>query len=464
MSDFVRDSHMMDPNLHEVLAIMATRSVRQVYMKLLAPNDNSKNQPYFGGSFEALNIFPVSGEFTLHTPESQKAGVASRGPGLKGALDFAWLDGYGREYQAPHAQLILYPQYPEVRFSGFLRSCAWAPRELMDPAKRGRQHGRILFLGVTDEGRILGYLAPPESAAAREAFALACEPDCGVFRSIDLVEVRRGVADSRELLLTELGRISRKGWISGKSLDVNGKIRPCRSSNCGGYTLEAELGVRPNGYSEPDFYGWEVKQHDVRDLDKPSARAVTLMTPNPDRGHFVELTLPDFIRTYGYPDRRGRPDRLNFGGLHRFGERQPLTGLSLHLRGFDIAKPNTFAADGALTLEDTDGRVAAGWSFVKLLDHWKRKHNRAVFVPSVGRKADDGSRTYRYGGRVGLGTGTGFPLLLQAVANGALYYDPGIKLEGASLAVPTTKSRSQFRIKSTDLARLYHNWEEVDTP
>jgi hypothetical protein len=31
------------------------------------------------------------------------------------------------------------------------------------------------------------------------------------------------------------------------------------SSNCGGYTLEAELGATPNGYSEPDFMGWEIK-------------------------------------------------------------------------------------------------------------------------------------------------------------------------------------------------------------
>jgi len=30
-----------------------------------------------------------------------------------------------------------------------------------------------------------------------------------------------------------------------------------RVSNRGGYTLEAELGITPNGYSEPDFMGWE---------------------------------------------------------------------------------------------------------------------------------------------------------------------------------------------------------------
>jgi hypothetical protein len=37
----------------------------------------------------------------------------------------------------------------------------------------------------------------------------------------------------------------------------------CEAPNCGGYTLEAELGITPNGYSEPDFLGWEVKQFGV---------------------------------------------------------------------------------------------------------------------------------------------------------------------------------------------------------
>ncbi len=32
--------------------------------------------------------------------------------------------------------------------------------------------------------------------------------------------------------------------------------------------LEAELGVTPNGYSEPDFMGWEIKQFGVKKFDK----------------------------------------------------------------------------------------------------------------------------------------------------------------------------------------------------
>ncbi|MEO0062747.1 MAG: hypothetical protein RLZZ08_1307, partial [Pseudomonadota bacterium] len=32
------------------------------------------------------------------------------------------------------------------------------------------------------------------------------------------------------------------------------------------YTLEAELGITPNGIAEPDFQGWEVKQYGVRDF------------------------------------------------------------------------------------------------------------------------------------------------------------------------------------------------------
>ncbi|MBK6989645.1 MAG: hypothetical protein IPH33_16245 [Bacteroidetes bacterium] len=30
--------------------------------------------------------------------------------------------------------------------------------------------------------------------------------------------------------------------------------------------MEAELGIKPNGFSEPDYLGWEVKQFELRIL------------------------------------------------------------------------------------------------------------------------------------------------------------------------------------------------------
>ena len=57
--------------------------------------------------------------------------------------------------------------------------------------------------------------------------------------------------------------------------------------------------------------------------------------------------------------------------------------------------------------------------------------------------------------------GTNILLLLKAVSEGNVYYDPGIKLENASTN-PTTKRRSQFRIKSSELSNLYDRKELLD--
>jgi hypothetical protein len=62
---------------------------------------------------------------------------------------------------------------------------------------------------------------------------------------------------------------------------------------------------------------------------------------------------------------------------------------------------------------------------------------------------------YSYGSRVELCEGTDVLLLLQALASGAVYYDPGIKMEKADTPAPVTKRRSQFRVKHNGLFGLY---------
>lgn len=52
--------------------------------------------------------------------------------------------------------------------------------------------------------------------------------------------------------------------------------------------------------------------------------------------------------------------------------------------------------------------------------------------------------------------------LLKALAGGAVYYDPGIKLEQASSAKPAAKKRSQFRVASKNIAALYETVEVVE--
>ena len=87
-----------------------------------------------------------------------------------------------------------------------------------------------------------------------------------------------------------------------------------------------------------------------------------------------------------------------------------------------------------------------------MIGHWNRKHAKAVYVPSLMRAPPP---EYSYGSRVELCEGTDVLLLLQALASGAVYYDPGIKMEKADTPVPVTKRRSQFRVKHNDLHGLY---------
>ncbi len=422
--------------------MMRAAGAERLYVKKLSPNDNSKNQPYFGGDFSALNILPF-GE--VHSETLGKV------PNFKAAVEFYWLLDNGTLEHARHAQLILYPKYPEVRFSGFLKACRNAPNDLMNT----RAEGRILFLGVTGDGRIIGYATSGNTSLARSYRALDNLPMVGVFDEVAIDTIR---IDTRSLLLSELRRIAGKGWIDSKRLIGPGEFGPCVAPHCGGMTLEAELGILPNGYSEPDFHGWEVKQHGVTNLDRPDSGVLTLMTPEPTAGFYREHGVTAFIRKYGYEDRTGREDRLNFGGVHRVGERQALTGLTMTLCGFDATTGKIMDPSGGVVLMDDKGNNAAEWKFTGILEHWKRKHAKAVYVPSV---KNNPPLQYRYGNKIRLGVGTDPLKLLEAMALKSVYYDPGIKLENASGPKPLCKRRSQFRVSVKNLNSLYEVMDSV---
>lgn len=110
---------------------------------------------------------------------------------------------------------------------------------------------------------------------------------------------------------------------------------------------------------------------------------------------------------------------------------------------------------------DSNGNAASSWSFSKIMEHWKRKHARSSYIPSLSINRSDGIRCYSYCNNIRLFEGTSFIKLLQAFNNQHVYYDPGIKLENASTN-PSLKCRSQFRIKSISLDNPYDTHEDVD--
>ena len=253
----------------------------------------------------------------------------------------------------------------------------------------------------------------------------------------------------------------RLGWIDSKQLDSDGQLKPCTASQCGGFTLEAEFGIPKNSSAEPDFLGWEVKQYGVSDFEKiESAKPITLMTPEPDGGFYKDQDAEAFIRKFGYADKKGREDRMNFGGRHFAGRRCPPTGLTMHLSGFDTATGKITNINGAFALVSDADEVAASWSFKKILEHWSQKHMKAVYVPSQRRL--EPQRQYAYGHKVRLAQETDSLRLLRAFAAGAVYYDPGIKLEDASTEKAKSKKRSQFRVASKNICALYGSVETVE--
>ena len=434
----------MVASLAQLLDLMTHHGATRIYAKRLSANDNSKQQVYLGGGFAALNIIP-HGEIVIDT--SERAGSKQDRP--KAPLSFFWIDENGR-HPAPGANLILYPDYPEVRLSGFLRGCAAAPNGVMTV----RREARVLVLGMTPGGEVLAHALAADSPVAAEVLAHPSNT-IGVFLELPLSLTQES---PKAILLRELRRIWRMQWIASQKLAADGSKVPYAARNGGGYTLEAELGITPNGYAEPDFMGWEVKQYGVSDFIKFRPKSpVTLMTPEPTGGVYRAAGVAEFMRRFGYPDQSGKPDRFNFGGRYdcQTGHHH-LTGLRMSLAGYDAASGKITDIEGGFSLLTAADENAASWSFKGLMAHWNRKHAQAAYVPSLFRTPPP---EYSYGAHVLLCEKTDFLLFLKAFAAGRVYYDPAVKVEGVSTAAPAIKRRSQFRVAHGDLTQLYERHE-----
>ena len=430
---------------------MGDLGASHILVKALAENDNSKNQIYLGGNFQAVNVVP-------HGP------VLAETKQAKAPVSLHWLDPEGGTELASGAQLIFYPQYPEIRLSGFLKGCRAAPSKLLAE----RSSGRRLFLGIHPRGKVFAWACGPDDPLAREIADLEWKYSDNFTSVFFRLSIHGAEGESdQEALLRALAGIARKGWIPGERLRKDGQRVATASANAGGYTLEAAFGISANSDAAPDFRGWELKGVTSRDLERPPlAKAVTVITPEPKIGIYATEGVETFIRRYGYADRNGVPDRLNFGGQYRLGKRVDLTGLHMELPGYDTKSATgrgkiTDFGNGSIALVDDEGTLAAGWRFTDFFDHWQRKHANAAYVPMLSAMGDDGVRRFKYSSDPWLGIGTEFLKFLDALAYGEAYYDPGVKMEGVSSAKPAIKRRSQFRVKFKDLGVLYSSFERA---
>lgn len=419
-------------NANQLLARFKHLGATRVFCKRLAENDNSKQQIYLGSKFEVLSFFP-HGEIT--------AFPALNIPNFKAPLEFFWVGDDGIE-QAPGTQLILYPQYPEVRLSGFLSGCHSAPsKDLQQRPKDQRRgvDGRVLIFGTTVSGRTLAYLAAESSPLAHEILSsFALHPPEGLFLELT---VPVDSAKNRSLILDALREIHIRGPHASCRKDKQGHTIPYNAPNGGGYTLEALLGITPNGSAEPDYLGWEIKAF--------SKNRVTLMTPEPSGGWYRENGVKAFVEKYGRVLDGGIK---YFTGIHKVGTFCTASGMTMQISGFDAPTGRIFDVNGAINLIDASGALAASWGFAALLTHWNRKHAFAAYVPYATSRDPI---SYQYGSPILMGEHTDFSKYLNALFLGQVVFDPGSKVTNSGSAQSKVKARSQFRISTNQLKYLY---------
>ncbi len=225
--------------LENLKALLREKGASEFLYKRLSDNDNSKQQIYLGGSYEVLQMLPYGDIY---------AEEGSSRPTFKAPLKLFWISDDGRICPAENAKLILYPKYPEIRLSGFLKGCKNAPRDYLQPKKQyertGKHDGRVLILCPIDKV-IFAYLATPGSSISNSLFYNLYE---GVFGK-ELLEEE----DTRNTLLKVLRKAYKENPHDTVRINSNGLVIPYTGKNAAGYTLEAQFGITPNGNPVPDY-------------------------------------------------------------------------------------------------------------------------------------------------------------------------------------------------------------------
>lgn len=422
--------------LREIRDRMADLGVSELWIKRLSDRqDNTKNQIYLGGDITDVPLpmgpFEASQSASGKDSKSRTKYIAP--------LSFAWITPSGNS-PAAQAKVIYYPQYPEVRFSGFTRGALDAPRFLLDRVTQ--TPGRMLVLG-TDGKITYGIALPAVAPAARELLHEFENPGARMIGPLLQLPVEpstgKGLLLSEDGLMAELHAAWLKSPVPGCRVDRNGTVVSFTGRPAGGATLETILGVRANSDVGPDFHGWELKSF--------AGREITLMTPSPKGGFLAEHGFEAFMREFGYWNTPKQ--RYEYTGKQRVGSvpgGRATTRLVMY--GYQDGIRD---ANGELAIVDARGRVGGTWPFAELLDHWRKKHANAVYVPT--RRVAD---AFVYGPNVVVASGTDFATFMARLADGTIAFDPGCHLQPASAGLPSErKARYQWRVAFAKIGTLY---------
>lgn len=454
----------------DILRAFKALGIDELWFVIGVSQDNSKNQVRLASDPSDLAMFgpadPIPEQST-----SRKKRASDNVFHLD--LDFYWLDYNFTPSPAPGAQLVYYPQYPEVRFTGFLKGCRSAPNHLF--SYEHRAPGKVVFFGCRTKNH------PGEHGPFKEVFALAIPHDARAanwFRNqFDNAEkVGKRLArlpidpqqplNSRTTLLQNLQDF-RSPWRQAMRMTQTGPI-PCKTgaNNSAGLHLEYLFGIESNSIPGPDYLDWELKARKVLKPDAPlGSTRQTVFTPDPDGGAYLDMDLVDFVQKWGYknekPKYAGKRWDITASGMRIGYGHKRLPNMELRLNGYHSEK--RIDVNGALELVDlTTDTIAASWSFSRMLAHWQRKHARTAYVPMVHRFSEQGNDEFRVGDLIHIGEGSKFTHLIKSFANGSSYWDPGIHVTQQENGKWSRKMRSQFRCNARNLPDLYESWEIID--
>ena len=426
-------ANILPPNGGSVDLPSAVEALRangadRVVLKVLAPNDNSKNQVYIGGGEAALRDLRVDLEQAEVTGEGNRTALRVDQP-------TRWMDDSGQLAPAPTNKVIFYPQYPEARMSGFARGVprGFGGRDLLVE----RDEGRVMLLGLRGDEWLIWVGRPNlDQLEALELRDLPRNP----FR-----EVLAGDAATSDAiwsdLLTRVTELTAGPPLPSVKLTSSGALLPTSPTapHASGYALEAALGIPVNATPGPDFRG-------LVELKTFTGGRLSLMTPEPTGGIYVDPGKTEFLTRWGVRSKNGR--KVRFNGQHRLNETKSTNPLLLTVDGWSEESPGRYDPTGALVLRDPrTGENAASWQLRDMNGQWMKKHPEALYVQY---ERDSGG--FRLTGRLVVCQGTEFRLFMLGLRAGVAFLDPGHSMD---LATGSVHARSQWRTARNGLLALY---------
>ncbi|MEK6424343.1 MAG: MvaI/BcnI family restriction endonuclease [Burkholderia gladioli] len=436
-------------SLSDITEKLKKVDVEIALLKILPKNANDKNQIYIASDFGILYDI-----FSLTISERGPSTSLKDGPQLDRQIpeasfdDFAWVKQDGTIIPAKRVKAIIYPQYPEARLSGLQTIDNEIPASLSITFTKSESYQRrLLVLGKTPNGGCRAFVFWEISdSLAQEISNLPGFPRSSVCKQ--LIIENDNASKLEKLLIPVLGNPLR-----GCRLDVFGNTIPFTGTQVCGYTLEHALNIVPNAGKEGDLYGIELKTH--------TQLKITLFTPEPDLGLYAD-DFTAFMKKYGYVDSEGN---YRLTGIHRANVKSSKSGLTMRMReyGFDeneswVSKPYnpdtplTSKLDAIeVTLEDSSGFIAAGWSLQRLMNSWGVKHNEAVYI-HANKETNPDSEEFSSGFEylvtfsrdVMWCKQTSAEKMLKAIFDGIIFLDPAPKLNIKESS--KSKRRAQWRV------------------